>query len=110
MLGVLVPSQSTSQAGTRVQKSMWTSSMGNWGLRLTRRRCAQEGLRRLTCSPLWQHMAHALSNCTLFLGHSVLQPELALSPRSCHGCPGHTCLCMGLHPHPWPWSRKQRCF
>ena len=57
--------------------------------------------------PIGQHAAHAPSNCTLFLRHSVLQPELALSPKSCHDCPGHTCLCMGLHP--WPWSRKQRC-
>lgn len=51
---------------------------------------------------VWQHKAHTLSNCTPFFWHRVLQPELALSPKSCHDCPGHMCLCRGLHPIPGP--------
>lgn len=43
MPAVLLPSQSTSKAGTGIQKSMWPPRMGNRGLRLRWRSCAQEG-------------------------------------------------------------------
>lgn len=62
-----------------------------------------------TLLPFGSTGAMPLQLCPFFFS-SVLQPELALRPKSCLDCLWAHRSVHGLPPHPWPWSRRQRCF
>lgn len=103
---MLVPSQCTNQAGTRVQDAMWTPRVGNWGLRLSRR-CAQGGLEEAHLC--WQHgLTRQL--CHHWQDTVSCNQSLLLNPRPCHDCRAHMSVHGASPPSPGPGAGSRDVF